>query len=135
MIKIDILPTQNRGILMSYKTTRIAAMLAIGVLLAAAFATGVIDSLAKKSLRQAAKDAGYQSIGAISQNNAGYGVARHLRAKTGTCQVLIYRRDTDHGYWYVTYYGKEQLSSDATLLTAQDAAVEVTRLTGRLCAA
>lgn len=118
---------------MSYKTARMAAMMAIGVLLAAAVAAGVISSLSEKSLREAAKDAGYQSIGAVSQNNASYGVARYLKAKTGACQVLIYRHDTNQGYWYTAYYGKEQLSSNDTLLTAQEAAATITRLTSKLC--
>ena len=119
---------------MSYKSARIAAMLAISVILMAAIVTAVINAMAKQPLKEAVQKAGYHSISSTLQNHVGYGVSQYLRAKAGTCSVLIYRRETKGGYWYTTFYGKEQLSSDGSLPNSQKAVATITRLTGTTCA-
>ena len=121
------------NVLVSYKTTRIAVLLAISVLIIAAIAASIINAMAKQSLDEAARGAGYQSVGPVSQNSVGYGTSQYLHAQTGACAVLIYRRELKQGYWYTAYYDKESLSSDGTLPTAQEAAATIARRTGTTC--
>jgi len=120
---------------MHYKMSRRVALLAILVLLAAAAAGAIINYLnSEKPLREVVSKAGYHPAGNAIQSGIGYGVSQRLAAKAGTCQVLIFRRNNEQGYWYTTYYNSEQLSSGDTLPSAQEATKAITRLTGATCA-
>ena len=109
-------------------TTRMAVILAIVVLLAGAIMGGFVNSTPKQPLDSAVHSAGYESVGSVSQNSVGHGVSQYLQAQAGTCLVLIYRRATDQGHWYTTYYKEEQLSSSDTLPSAKETIQAITRL-------